>query len=129
MADWLFFREYHLALQITLSELLQDSDEESRVLIVGPNRSNTVNEFIDTLSEGQMFDHSIEPMKEALQNQGEEEKDNHRIKNKASIENINDIKLNSNDPFLMSEPEDQEAGTNALDLDFEDELNFWDDAE
>lgn len=60
IADCLFFRKYHKALEQTLSELLEDSDEEGRVFIMGPNRSNTLWEFIDELDQENIFDHNIE---------------------------------------------------------------------
>ena len=60
IADCLFFRKYHKALELTLSELLEDSDEEGRVFIMGPNRSNTLWEFVDELEQENIFDHNIE---------------------------------------------------------------------
>lgn len=46
MSDCLFFRDFHGALQNTWKELLVNTSEEGRVFIVGPNRSNTLNEFV-----------------------------------------------------------------------------------
>lgn len=60
IADWLFFRKYHKALEHTLSELLEDSDEEGRVFIMGPNRSNTLWEFIDEVDQNNIFDHTVQ---------------------------------------------------------------------
>lgn len=64
IADWLFFRKYHKALEHTISELLDDSDEEGRVFIMGPNRSNTMWEFIDKVEQDNIFEHSVEEIEE-----------------------------------------------------------------
>lgn len=64
IADCLFFRKYHKALEHTLSELLEDSDEEGRVFIMGPNRSNTMWEFIDNIESDNIFEHTVEEMEE-----------------------------------------------------------------
>ena len=64
IADWLFFRKYHRALEHTISELLEDSDEEGRVFIMGPNRSNTMWEFIDKVEQDNIFEHSVEEIEE-----------------------------------------------------------------
>ena len=60
ISDCLFFRKFHKALQHTISELLEDNDEEGRVFIMGPNRSNTLWEFIEGVEENEIFDHNIE---------------------------------------------------------------------
>ena len=67
IADCLFFRKYHRALEHTLSELLEDSDEEGRVFIMGPNRSNTLWEFIDEVDQNEIFDHTVEKVQEMTQ--------------------------------------------------------------
>ena len=120
MADCLFFRDYHSALQNTLSELLQDSDEEGRVLIVGPNRSNTVNEFIDTITEGEMFDHNIDPIDDLIA-KIEDNKD--KPKPKIDLDDQHDIVLNEENKNLLPSLSEPPLDENPLTLDdLEDEL-------
>lgn len=121
MADWLFFRDYHEALQNTLAELLQDSDDEGRVLIVGPNRSNTVNEFVSTINEAQMFDHNIDPIDDLI---ATIEDDSDKAKLNLIVESENDIVLNEENKNLLPNMNDIERDPNPLcldDLDGEDE--------
>lgn len=124
MADCLFFRDFHEALQVTIAELLEDSDEEGRVLIVGPNRSNTVSEFIDTLNKGEMFDHSIDPIDDYVARVDDES--DPLSKSKRIVENENDINLNDENRDLrpnIFDPDYEENPLNIDDLEGDDELN------
>ena len=60
VADCLFFRKFHKSLEHTICELLEDSDEEGRVFIMGPNRDGTLWEFMEGVKENEVFDSNVE---------------------------------------------------------------------